>query len=86
MKVVTELPLEDADDAEYVSTMHASADQLKDAAMVCHGKAITADKIRNKKLADELEAQAKQLFMLADLITEKGVACVADLNEADSPV
>ena len=86
MKVVSELPLEDGEDAEYVSTLHASADDLKDAAMVCHGRAVTAHKIRNKKLAGELEAQAKQLFMLADLITEKGVGCVADLNEADSPV
>ncbi len=86
MKVVSELPLENGEDAEYVSTMHASADDLKDAAMVCRGKALTAHKIRNKKLADELEAQAKQLFMLADLITEKGVGCLADLDEVDSPV
>ncbi len=86
MKVVSELPLEDGEDAEYVSTMHASADDLKDAAMVCHGRALTALKIRNKKLADELEAQAKQLFMLADLITEKGVGCLADLDEVDAPV
>ncbi len=83
MKVVTELPLEDADDAEYVGTMQASVDQLKDAAMICHGKAQTAYKIRNKKVADELEAQAKQLFMLADLITEKGVRCLADLPGED---
>lgn len=86
LKVVTELPLEDADDAEYVGTMQASADDLKDAAMICRGKALTAHKIRNKKLADELEAQAKQLFMLADLITEKGIACLADLDGVDGPV
>ncbi len=86
MKVVSELPLENGEDAEYVSTMHASADDLKDAAMVCRGRALTAHKIRTKKLADELEAQAKQLFMLADLITEKGVGCLADLDEVEVPV